>query len=144
MSTWRGSNAQFNQFPERYVYGTAPSRIAAHLAAVRRFISATSGRGGVQRGIGTCEYTVVTHNDVTPGIFSKIAGVMAGSGVQILDAQILTRADGIVVDTLSGRWIPIIRGRLRPSGADGAEIGSRRCSKGWEHVDDRAPRVARG
>lgn len=27
---------QLGQFPERYVYGTVPARIAAHLAAVRR------------------------------------------------------------------------------------------------------------
>jgi [protein-PII] uridylyltransferase len=39
--------------------------------------------------MGVCEYSVITHDDLTPGIFSKIAGVMAGSGVQILDAQIL-------------------------------------------------------
>jgi [protein-PII] uridylyltransferase len=49
--------------------------------------------------LGTCEYAVVTFNDVIPGIFTKIAGVMAANGLQILDAQILTRQDGVVVDT---------------------------------------------
>jgi [protein-PII] uridylyltransferase len=49
--------------------------------------------------LNTCEYAIVTCNDVIPGIFSKIAGVMAANGLQILDAQILTRQDGIVVDT---------------------------------------------
>ena len=49
--------------------------------------------------LGTCEYTVLTFDDLTPGIFSKIAGVMAAKGLQILDAQIITRGDGIVVDT---------------------------------------------
>jgi len=49
--------------------------------------------------LGTCEYAIVTYNDLIPGIFSKIAGVMAANGLQILDAQILTRRDGIVVDT---------------------------------------------
>ena len=34
-----------------------------------------------------------------PGLFSKIAGVMAAKGLQILDAQIMTRPDGIVVDS---------------------------------------------
>jgi [protein-PII] uridylyltransferase len=49
--------------------------------------------------LGTCEYAVVTFNDLIPGLFSKIAGVMAAKGLQVLDAQIVTRDDGIVVDT---------------------------------------------
>jgi [protein-PII] uridylyltransferase len=42
---------------------------------------------------------VITHDNLTPGIFYKIAGVMAAQGVQILDALIITRHDGVVVDT---------------------------------------------
>jgi [protein-PII] uridylyltransferase len=42
---------------------------------------------------------VITHDDLTPGIFFKIAGVMAAQGLQILDAKIVTRQDGVVVDT---------------------------------------------
>lgn len=92
--------SQLRQFPLRYAYGTPPGRIAAHLSAIRRL-----NRGEVlvdaefNAALGTCEYAVVTFNDVIPGIFSKIAGVMAASGLQILDAQILTRQDGVVVDT---------------------------------------------
>ena len=42
--------AQLKQFPERYVYGTAAARIAAHLTAVRRLARRRSaGRNGVQR-----------------------------------------------------------------------------------------------
>ncbi len=91
---------QLDQFPLRYVYGTSPARIASHLAAIRRL-----QRGEVlvqdefNETLGTCEYTVVTFNDLIPGIFSKIAGVMASQGLQILDAQIITRHDGVVVDT---------------------------------------------
>ena len=92
--------SQLSRFPLRYVYGTAPKRIAAHLGAVKRL---TSGGvlvdGTFNETLGTCEYTVVTHNDLTPGLFSKIAGVMAAMGLQILDAQIITREDGVVVDT---------------------------------------------
>ena len=92
--------SQLRQFPLRYAYGTAPNRIAAHLAVIRRL---TPGNVLVDvdfnASLGTCEYAVVTFNDLIPGIFSKIAGVMAASGLQILDAQILTRNDGIVVDT---------------------------------------------
>ena len=92
--------SQLAQFPMRYAYGTSPDRIAAHLAAIRRLKS-----GDVlieetfNHALATCEYSVITFNDLTPGLFSKIAGVMAASGLQILDAQILTRNDGVVVDT---------------------------------------------
>jgi [protein-PII] uridylyltransferase len=91
---------QLRQFPLRYVYGTPPNRIAAHLAAISRL---KEGQVLVEAefnpSLGTCEYAVVTFNDLIPGVFSKIAGVMAASGLQILDAQILTRHDGVVVDT---------------------------------------------
>ena len=92
--------SQLKQFPLRYLLGTPPSRIAVHLAAVR-----TINPGDVRveshfnEAVGAVEYTVVTFNDVTPGLFSKIAGVMAAKGLQILDAQIMTRPDGIVVDS---------------------------------------------
>lgn len=92
--------SELEQFPLRYVDGTAPCRIAAHLAAIRRLRA-----GGViveaefHAQLGTCEYTVIAHNDLIPGLFSKIAGVMAAGGLQILDAQIVTRTDGVVVDT---------------------------------------------
>jgi [protein-PII] uridylyltransferase len=92
--------SQLAKFPPRYAYGTMPGRIAVHLAAVRRL------RPGdvivepyYNAGLGTSEYAVITHNDVVPGLFSKIAGVLAAKGLQVLDAQIVTREDGIVVDT---------------------------------------------
>ena len=93
-------SSQLAQFPLRYAYGTPPSRIAAHVAAI-----ATLHEGEVQVDIrfnerlDACEYAVISSNTLTPGLFSKIAGVMASLGLQVLDAQILTRSDGIVVDT---------------------------------------------
>lgn len=92
--------SQLAQFPPRYLYGTAPRRIAAHLAAVRRSHPGEAlAEGTFNEALGTCEYAVVTFDSLTPGIFSKIAGVMAAKGLQILDAQIITRDDGVVVDT---------------------------------------------
>ncbi|MFM8552550.1 MAG: [protein-PII] uridylyltransferase [Nitrospiraceae bacterium] len=92
--------SQLAQFPLRYVLGTVPGRIAAHLAAVRQL---TPGevlvKDSFNAQLGTSEYTVITTDEVTPGLFSKIAGVMAAKGLQVLDAQIVTRQDGIVVDT---------------------------------------------
>lgn len=92
--------AQLRQFPLRYAYGTSPRRIASHLLTIRRLSPGdVLVDSDFNEALGTCEYAVVTFNDVIPGIFSKIAGVMAANGLQILDAQILTRQDGVVVDT---------------------------------------------
>ncbi|TAJ07890.1 MAG: [protein-PII] uridylyltransferase [Nitrospirae bacterium] len=92
--------SQLAQFPLRYVLGTIPGRIAVHVATVRQL---TPGEvlvtDSFNATLGTSEYTVITTDEVTPGLFSKIAGVMAAKGLQILDAQIVTRQDGIVVDT---------------------------------------------
>ena len=92
--------SQLKKFPPRYTYGTIPARIVAHLSAVRRL------RDGdvlvephYNEALGMCEYAVITHNDLVPGLFSKIAGVMAAKGLQVLDAQIVTREDQVVVDT---------------------------------------------
>jgi [protein-PII] uridylyltransferase len=134
---------QLKQFPDRYVYGTAPARIAAHMAAVRRLHAGdVIVEANFNRELGTCEYAVITHNDLTPGIFSKIAGVMAGSGLQILDAQILTRADGIIVDTFQVTD-PDYHGE--PPADRRRTVGDRIASvlKGWEHVDDVLRRGAR-
>jgi [protein-PII] uridylyltransferase len=139
--TW--IEAQLKQFPERYVYGTAPARIAAHIAAVQRLHTGdVIIETDFNRELGICEYSVITHNELTPGIFSKIAGVMAGSGLQILDAQILTRADGIVVDTFQVTD-PDYQGE--PPAERRQTVGDRIAAvlKGWEHVDDVLRRGAR-
>ncbi len=136
-------DAQLKQFPERYLYGTPPARIAAHVAAISRLhVGDVLVESDFNKELAVCEYTVVTHNQLTPGIFSKIAGVMAASGLQILDAQILTRADGIVVDTFQVTD-PDYQGEPPPDRRQ--TVGDRIASvlKGWEHVDDLLRRGAR-
>jgi len=92
--------AQLEEFPLRYLYGTAPARIAGHLSIIRGLAARDVHVDSVfNEALGTCEYAVITRNDVIPGIFSKIAGVLAAMGLHILDAQIVTRHDDVVVDT---------------------------------------------
>lgn len=92
--------AQLRQFPLRYLHGTAPVRIAGHVRAIRELAARdVKVDSAFNEALGTCEYAVITRNDVIPGIFSKIAGVLAAMGLHILDAQIVTRHDEVVVDT---------------------------------------------
>ncbi|MBI3357437.1 MAG: [protein-PII] uridylyltransferase [Nitrospirae bacterium] len=135
--------AQLRQFPEQHLYGSGPARIAAHVAAIQRLRSGeVIVEADFHHDLGTCEYMVITHNDLSPGIFSKIAGVMAGSGLQILDAQILTRADGIVVDTFQ---VMDQDYQGEPPAERRRTVGDRIAAvlKGWEHVDDVLRRGAR-
>jgi [protein-PII] uridylyltransferase len=90
---WKASNA-------RYLLTTPPEKIAMHLQWIHD-LSPAEVRLAVhhQPDSGLTEITVFTFDTLIPGIFSKIAGVMAAKGLQILGAQIHTRADQVVVDT---------------------------------------------
>ena len=92
--------SQLDRFPLRYLHGTQPKRIAAHLEAIAKLQAGDALVEGIfNEDLGTCEFTVITHDNLTPGIFSKTAGVMAAQGLEIFDAQIITRNDGVVVNT---------------------------------------------
>ena len=84
---------------DRYLTTTSPQRIAAHLRLLDRLAD-----GGVlatelfhHPDLGSSELVVGTRD--VPGLFSIIAGTLASQGINILSAQIHTRADGIVLDT---------------------------------------------
>ena len=47
--------------------------------------------------LGSSELVIVTQD--VPGLFSLIAGTLAAHGINIVSAQIHTRADGIAIDT---------------------------------------------
>lgn len=91
---------QLKQFSLRYLSGTTPERIAAHLQAVSRLESGSPiVESTFNQEWNVCEYTLVTLDDIRPGLFMNVTGVLAAKGLQVLDAQIITREDGIVVDT---------------------------------------------
>ena len=93
---------QLAQFPSRYRSGTSADRIAAHLAAIQR-LSANEPfvEAKFHADLNVTEYTLLTHGGNKPGIFMNMTGVLAGLGLVVLDAQIVTRKDGIVVDSFS-------------------------------------------
>jgi [protein-PII] uridylyltransferase len=91
---------QLDAWPERSLALMPPSRIAAHLQWVWRLADApVLIDSEYEAAVRTTEYTIYTRDSLTPGIFSKIAGALAAKGLQILDAQIATLADGIVIDS---------------------------------------------
>jgi [protein-PII] uridylyltransferase len=49
------------------------------------------------RELGSSDLVVVTRDQ--PGLFALIAGTLAARGVNIISAQIATRADGVAIDT---------------------------------------------
>ena len=90
---------QLQSMSSRYLLATPSEKIARQLEKIRllagKKIIAEAGYHPVHK---TSEYTVYTYDDLTPGIFYKIAGVLAAKGLQILDAQIHTLGGGVVVD----------------------------------------------
>ena len=91
---------QWKATTTRYLLTTPPEKIATHLQWIHD-LPPSEVRVAVQPqpDSGLTEITVFTYDSLIPGIFSKISGVMAAKGLQILGAQIHTRSDQVVVDT---------------------------------------------
>jgi [protein-PII] uridylyltransferase len=94
---------QLASMPLSYLRKYAPEVVATHLRA-QKCLTDTGVRVESQflKERGLTEITVFTRDAVTPGIFAKITGVLAAMRFQIAEADIVTRADGLVVDTFRG------------------------------------------
>lgn len=108
---------------DRYVRSTSPQRMAAHLRLIDRLRDEPVATELFHYpDVGTSDVVIVTRD--VPGLFALIAGTLAAHEVNILSAQIETRADGIAVDTFhvndasgegildEGRW-EAVTGDLR-------------------------------
>jgi [protein-PII] uridylyltransferase len=83
---------------DRYVRTMSPQRMAAHLRLIDRLREETAVTEVFHfPDLGASDFVVVTRD--TPGLFALIAGTLAANGINILSAQIETRADGVAVDT---------------------------------------------
>ncbi|HEX7898122.1 MAG TPA: [protein-PII] uridylyltransferase [Planctomycetota bacterium] len=92
--------AQLAAMPATYLRTTAPADVAAHLLAIKGFDpKGVSVAARWLPDMELTEYVVVVRDDLTPGIFSKIAGALAAERLGIHGAQIVTRADGLVLDS---------------------------------------------
>jgi [protein-PII] uridylyltransferase len=90
--------AHLQAMSDRYVRTTSPQRMAAHLRLIDRLREeAVVTELFHYPDLGASDLVVVTRD--LPGLFALIAGTLAAHDVNILSAQIETRADGVAVDT---------------------------------------------
>ncbi len=85
--------------PDDYLVETSPNQIVAHMLQWQLLGPsdvATLTEYHPARNIVT--YTVLTHERITEGIFSKIVGALSSHHLDILSARIHTLADGTVID----------------------------------------------
>ena len=90
---------QIDAIPPHYLHMVPPEQIVAELRQlhqVRPGDVSAAGRWLPDRK--TVEFTVGTYDDITPGVFHKLTGALAGKGLQILSAEINTLARGLVFD----------------------------------------------
>ena len=84
---------------DRYLTTTSVPRMAEHLAMLRRLEEQPVVTELFHHpDLGSSDLVVVARD--VPGLFSLIAGTLAAHRVNIISAQIHTRADGVAIDTL--------------------------------------------
>jgi [protein-PII] uridylyltransferase len=90
--------AHLAMMSERYLTMTTVQRMAEHVRMVHRLDATRLATELFHHpDLGSSDLVVVTRD--LPGLFSLIAGTLAAHGVNIISAQIATRADGIAIDT---------------------------------------------
>src|SRR6185295_11095787 len=83
---------------DRYITTTSVQRMAEHLRLIARLDAAPVATELFHHpDLGSSDLVVVTRD--VPGLFALIAGTLAAHGVNIISAQIATRADGVAIDT---------------------------------------------
>jgi [protein-PII] uridylyltransferase len=99
-SSW--VDEQLLQRPDWYLTSTPPSEMAAHLLAMRNLSTRpTFVEGRFNGELGVSEYVLITRTQAKPGLFMQVTGVLAALGLEVLNAQIMTLGDGIVLDIFS-------------------------------------------
>ena len=92
---------QLQDMETRYLLITPPEKIMNHLHMINKLKMEPEEKVLVDVTLdkGMAEFTIYTYDNITPGLFSKIAGVLAAAGYNILDVQVFTTKKGIVVDS---------------------------------------------
>ncbi len=86
--------------PPHYLFATRPERIAQDLAVIQqRQPDEITVEGLYDADTRTVEYRVITSESAGVGFFHKLAGVLSAKRMEILNAQICTYSDGIIIDS---------------------------------------------
>ncbi len=86
--------------PPHYLFAARPERIAQDLAVIqRRRDDDIEVEANYDAETRTMEYRVITSESVGVGFFHKLTGVLSAKRMEILNAQICTYSDGIIIDS---------------------------------------------
>jgi [protein-PII] uridylyltransferase len=138
----QAAKAHVAMVSDRYLSGTSVQRMGDHLRLLRRLESAPIATELFHHpDLGSSDLVVVTRD--VPGLFALIAGTLAAHGVNIMSAQIHTRADGLAIDTFqvndpTGEAVTSVAQWRRTVEALGAVIG------GTQSVDELLERRRKG
>ncbi len=91
--------AHLNLMPVRYVLTTSPAKVGEHLKLIERV------RKGELVALQWTAYPLAGYSELlvcapgAPGRFSNIVGTLTANGINILSAQLYSRADGVMIRT---------------------------------------------
>jgi [protein-PII] uridylyltransferase len=99
--TQRNEHAElFESLPLHYLTATSPENVARDIIAIQHLgADELTIRGDFEPATQTTEYRVLTRDTIGSGLFSKVTGVLAAKGLEILSAIICTTTKGIVIDS---------------------------------------------
>jgi [protein-PII] uridylyltransferase len=99
--------------PDRYFLGTPEEEMPAHFELVEQFknqVYVSAVRHLPENEFS--EMTVCTTD--RPGLFANIAGVLAAMNLDILSARIITRKDGLILDTFRISHMSMAEAVMKP------------------------------
>jgi [protein-PII] uridylyltransferase len=86
-------------FPAHYLLETSPIRIADDVRAIRdRKSDEILVEATYDLETETSEYRIIAHEDLAPGCFHKVSGILSAKRMTILSAAIFTTQDGVIID----------------------------------------------
>jgi [protein-PII] uridylyltransferase len=88
----------FALLPQRYALTTGAKSAATHILLSARLADEPFACDWSERASGATEFSLAARD--RRGLFADVAGALAAQGIEILSADLHTRADGVAVDSL--------------------------------------------